>query len=276
MLAEKIPGSDLHRDSAPQPAFGDAQHPGGSLLALYVVAKDPARGIIVKVAGKIEPNPVTGQLVTTFDNNPQQPFSKFTLKFRPGATAPLVSPPDVRHYTTTRPPDTVVPALGEAQGTPDATPSSSRSRSPRESTKGPARREESHRSTPRSSPAPHNNAAGSYSPFYLRIERQDGEQEITRFSTVLPPGLTGNLTGIPFCPEADIEAAKDVTGAEEEANPSCPQASEVGHTIVEAGVGTVLAQTPGRIYLAGPYHGAPLSIVSITSARSARSTSAPS
>ena len=63
------------------------------MLALYVVAKDPARGIIIKVAGKIEPNPVTGQLVTTFEENPQQPFSKFTLKFRPGATAPLVSPP---------------------------------------------------------------------------------------------------------------------------------------------------------------------------------------
>ncbi|HXC23437.1 MAG TPA: hypothetical protein VNU28_02530, partial [Solirubrobacteraceae bacterium] len=41
----------------------------------------------------------------------------------------------------------------------------------------------------------------------------------------------------------------------------------IGHTIVEAGVGTVLAQTPGKIYLAGPYHGAPLSIVSITSAK---------
>ncbi len=112
-----------------------------------------------------------------------------------------------------------------------------------------------------------NNAGGSYSPFYLRIDREDGEQEITRFSTTLPPGLTGNLTGIPFCPDADIEASKNVTGAEEEANPSCPAASEIGHTIVEAGVGTVLAQTPGKIYLAGPYHGAPLSIVSITSAK---------
>ena len=112
-----------------------------------------------------------------------------------------------------------------------------------------------------------NNAGGSYSPFYLRILREDGEQEITRFSTTLPPGLTGNLSGIPFCPEADIEAARGVSGAQEEAEPSCPVASEVGHTIVSAGVGTVLAQTPGKVYLAGPYHGAPLSIVSITSAK---------
>ena len=54
--------------------------------------KDPQRGIIVKLAGQIEPNPVTGQLVTTFDDNPQVPFSKFTLKLRQGATSPLVSP----------------------------------------------------------------------------------------------------------------------------------------------------------------------------------------
>ena len=79
--------------------------------------------------------------------------------------------------------------------------------------------------------------------------------------------MTGNLSGIPFCPDASIEAAKGVTGAEEETNPSCPVASEIGHTIVSAGVGTVLAQTPGKVYLAGPYHGAPLSIVSITSAK---------
>jgi hypothetical protein len=112
-----------------------------------------------------------------------------------------------------------------------------------------------------------NNVGGSYSPFYLRIIREDGEREITKFTTVLPPGLTGNLTKIPFCPEADVEAARSATGAEEIEHPSCPASSEIGHTIVSAGVGTVLAQTPGKVYLAGPYHGAPLSIVSVTSAK---------
>ena len=59
-------GKDLGRDLYREPydnADSEPEHPGGSLLALYIVAKDPARGIIVKVAGKIEPNPVTGQLV---------------------------------------------------------------------------------------------------------------------------------------------------------------------------------------------------------------------
>ena len=73
-------------------------NPFNSLLSLYIVAKAPERGVIVKVAGKIEPNPITGRLVTTFDNTPQAPFSKFTLKFRSGATAPLVSPPACGSY----------------------------------------------------------------------------------------------------------------------------------------------------------------------------------
>ena len=67
LLAETIPGAIYvatpYDNPFPEPESG---HPGGSLLALYVVAKDPARGIMIKVAGKITPNPVTGQLVTTF------------------------------------------------------------------------------------------------------------------------------------------------------------------------------------------------------------------
>jgi hypothetical protein len=259
VLAEKIPGAIYIATPYDNP-FGEPAHPGGSLLALYVVAKNPARGIIIKVAGKIEPNLVTGQLVTTFLNNPQQPFSRFTLKFRPGATAPLVSPPACGSYTT------------QASLTPWSALLEPRLVSSSfETTEG------VHEGSCPSGGVPpfhpqvisgtQNNAGDSYSPFYLRILREDGEQEITRFSTTLPPGLTGNLSGIPFCPDADIEAARGVTGAEEEEHPPCPAASEVGHSLVGAGVGPVLAQNPGKIYLAGPYHGAPLSIVSITSAK---------
>ncbi len=112
-----------------------------------------------------------------------------------------------------------------------------------------------------------NNSAGSYSPMDIHITRNDGEQEITRFTSILPAGLTAKLTGIPFCPDAEIEAAKHVTGAQEEAEPSCPKDSEIGHSLVGAGVGSVLAYTPGKIYMAGPYNGAPFSVVSITSAK---------
>jgi hypothetical protein len=236
-------------------------NPFNSLLAIYIVAKNYQRGVIVKVAGKIEPNPVTGQLVSTFDETPQAPFSRFVLKFRPGATAPLASPPACGSYNA------------QAELTPWSNPLEPRlaPSTPFQIAQGVHEGPCPSGGVPPFKPqlvsGTENNAAGSYSSFYLRLQREDGEQEITKFTTVMPPGLTGNLTGIPFCPEADIETARHVSGAEEEEHPSCPAASEIGHTIVEAGVGSVLAQTPGRLYLAGPYHGAPLSVVSVTSAK---------
>jgi hypothetical protein len=237
------------------------------------VAKDPERGLLLKVAGKITPDEHTGQLVTTFarqpslnggpglEGLPQQPFSKFTLEFRSGPTAPLVSPPTCGSYAV------------QGELTPWSAPGEPRfiSSKPFELTQGVREGSCPTGGIPPFKPqvisGTQNNAGGSYSPFYLRILREDGEQELIKFSTILPPGLTGNLTGIPFCSDASIETAKLVTGAEEEEHPSCPASTEIGHTIVEAGVGTVLAQNPGKVYLAGPYHGAPLSVASITSAK---------
>ncbi len=235
-------------------------NPSDSLLGLYIVVKDAERGIIVKLAGKIEPNPVTGQLVTTFEENPQVPFSKFTLKLRQGATSPLVSPPACGTYTA------------EAALTPWSEPLTPRLVNSSFQIEngiggGPCPAGGIPPFHPSLIAGTLNNNAGAYSPMDIHITRNDGEQEITRFSSILPPGLTANLSGIPFCPDSDIEAAKLVTGAQEEAAPSCPAASEIGHSLVGAGVGSVLAYTPGKIYLAGPYNGAPFSVVSITSAK---------
>jgi hypothetical protein len=233
----------------------------GSLLALYIVVKDPARGIVVKLAGKIDANPVTGQLVTTFDGNPQVPFSRFTLKLRQGANSPLVSPPACGSYTA------------EADLTPWSAPTS-----PQHVLSPPFAIESGIGGGPCPAggvPPFHpgivagtlNNSAGAYSPLSIRITRQDGEQEITRFSSQFPPGLSARLTGVPFCPDAAIEEAKRTSGARQETNPSCPAASEIGHSLVGAGVGSTLAWTPGKVYMAGPYNGAPFSIVAITSAK---------
>jgi hypothetical protein len=235
-------------------------NPFDSLLGLYIVVKDPQLGVIVKLAGHIEPNPVTGQLVTTVDEDPQVPFSRFTLKLRQGATSPLVSPSTCGTYTA------------EGALTPwsaPLTPVSVNSSFQIESGIGGG-------PCPAGGVPPFhpglvagtvNNSAGSYTPMSIHITRNDGEQEITRFSSILPAGLTANLSGIPFCPDANIEAAKHVSGAQEETEPSCPAASEIGHTLVGAGAGSVLAYTPGKVYLAGPYNGAPFSVVSITSAK---------
>jgi hypothetical protein len=105
-----------------------------------------------------------------------------------------------------------------------------------------------------------------FSPFYVDLTRKDADQEIASYSASLPVGLTANLSGIPFCPEADIELARHKTGLREQAQPSCPSASLIGHTLVGTGVGSVLDYVPGDLYLAGPFHGDSFSVVSVTSA----------
>jgi hypothetical protein len=246
-------------------------NPSGSLIALYMVAKIPERGILVKQAGKVEADPVTGQLTTTFDDLPQIPFTTFKLHFREGGRAPLVTPPACGKY------DVVAKFTPWSAADPDnPAPSEVVTRT----SSFEVERGVDGGACPSGGLPPFhpgllagtiNNAAGHYSPFNLRLSRKDGEQEFTHFSIKLPPGVVGKLAGVPFCSDAAIAAAKARTGpnggAEELASPSCPAASEVGRTLVGAGVGASLTYVPGKVYLAGPYHGSALSIVSITAAK---------
>jgi uncharacterized repeat protein (TIGR01451 family) len=232
----------------------------GSLVAVYVVARIPARGVIVTAAGRVELNKETGRITTVFEENPQLPISDLVFSFHQGATSPLVTPPTCGLYTAQAVLNPWSVPLREDSLTSQFEITSGVNSGPCPSGGTPP-------FAPKVVSGTQDNDAGAYSPFYLRIIREDGEQELTRFSTVFPPGITGKLAGIPLCPQADIEAARHVTGAEELEHPSCPAASEIGHTIVSAGVGSVLAQASGKVYLAGAYHGAGLSVVSITAAK---------
>jgi uncharacterized repeat protein (TIGR01451 family) len=235
-------------------------NPFGSLFALYLVLHDnEERGLLIKLSGKVEADAVTGQITTTFADTPQLPFEDLTLKFRSGPRAPLVNPPTCgAHETAVRMSSWARP--GE-----------------------PLNLSSSYQVTEGADGAPCppggvlafnptivagtiNNLAGSYSPLYMQINHGDGEQQITSLITMLPPGVTANLTGVPFCSDAAIALARNKTGAQEEAEPSCPAGSQIGHTIAEVGVGSVLTSVHGGLFLGGPYQGAPFSIAAITSA----------
>jgi len=235
------------------------ENPFGSLLALYIVIKNPTLGIVVKQALEVKPDPVTGRLTTVAEDLPELPFSSFRLHFREGARSPLATPPGCGAHEVKA---VLTPWSGGGPVTststfeiisgPDAGPCPSGGLPP---------------FSPELQAGTLNNAAGEYSPFNLRLSRSDSEQEFTRFSIKLPPGLVGKLAGIAYCADAAIEAAKHRTGTEEEVSPSCPASSLVGRTLVGAGVGPSPAYAPGRIYLAGPYNGSALSIAAITAAK---------
>src|SRR5262249_51525113 len=78
---------------------GNGSNPFGSLLAIYLTVRDPQSGVLVKLAGEVTPDPVTGQLVTRFLNNPEVPFNSLRLSFFGGPRAALVNPPLCGAYT---------------------------------------------------------------------------------------------------------------------------------------------------------------------------------
>jgi hypothetical protein len=242
------------------------ENPFNAPLGLYMVLSSARDGVIVKVAGKLTPDPVTGQLVSTFTENPEAPFSRLALNFNSGPRAPLINPPKCGSYAI-HSEFSPWSAVNPANPTPDEIVSTD---SKYKVTSG-----------PNGSPCPTgaldpkleagvaNPSAGAKSPFELSLSREDGTQRFTGLSVTNPKGLTAYLKGVTTCPEsalANVSGAEGA-GATQIANPSCPANSQVG--IAEAGSGAgplPFYVKTGKVYLAGPYKGAPISLAIVTPA----------
>jgi hypothetical protein len=242
------------------------ENPFHSLIALYLVVESERFGLTLKLPGEVKPDPGTGQLTATFDNNPQLPFEDLTLHFRGGGPRSQLATPEL---------------CGSYKTTGALTPWSAESESPAEAapieeagfqiTSGPgggpcAAGPGALPFAPSFEAGTVSTQAGAYAPLVIKLARRDGEQELTRLDFTLPPGLTGKLAGIPYCPEGAIAAAAGKSGKAGQASPSCPAASELGTVDTAAGVGTEPIHVGGHVYLSGPYEGAPLSSVVITPA----------
>lgn len=240
-------------------------NPFGSLLAIYLSINDPRSGTIAKIAGRVQPDPQTGQLTTVFEENPELPLEDIRLHLFSGARASLVTPPACATYTTNA---TLTP--WSAPETADAHPSSSFQIS---SSPDGGSCPDSAGAAPKTlsfTAGTESPAAGAFSPFSLKLSRPDGSQRLAGFDLTLPPGLSGRLAGVATCSDQAIAAAEARSGvkegARELANPSCPADSRLGTVTVAAGPGPSPLHVSGSAYLAGPYKGAPLSMAVITPA----------
>jgi len=235
-----------------------------SLVALYIVARAPERGILVKQAGEVRIDPSTGQLTTIFDELPPVPYSSFEVRLREGPRAPLITPQTCGSYATTVNLTSYADPGSPVVRTAPFTVSSGAGGG------GCASSEAQLPNKPALEAGTTTPLASSYSPLVFKVSRSDGEQRFSSVVTELPQGLTGKLAGIPYCSEAQIATAQartsDGAGALELASPSCPSASQVGVVNVTAGAGSQPYRVQGKAYLAGPYKGAPLSLVIITPA----------
>ncbi len=241
------------------------QNPFGSLLAIYLAIEDPTSGTVAKLAGEVITDPQTGQVTTVFKENPQLPIEDIHLALFGGARGALITPPTCGANATAT--DLVPWTSPEGQ---DAHPTDSFQTATTPVGGTCPTSEAQLPSAPTFSAGTTNPQAGAFSPFVLHLYRTDGTQRLTGFDTVLAPGLTGRLAGVPACTDAAIAKAESRSGLEggaaEKTDPSCPAASRLGSVDVAAGAGPNPFHTQGTAYLAGPYKGAPLSMVVITPA----------
>jgi hypothetical protein len=241
-------------------------NPFDSLLAIYIAVDDPESGVVVKLAGHVEPDPASGQLTTVFQENPQLPFEEFKLQFFEGSRAALRTPAVCGSYQTS----SVFTPWSAPEGATASPTSAFQVNEPAAGTGACPRSPGEEPDQPSLQAGPENPVGGVFSPLLVALSREDGSQELERLSLTLAPGMTGKIAGIPWCPEAGIEQAENRShageGVLEQNDPSCPAASELGTATVAAGAGETPYYTTGRVYLAGPYQGAPFDIVTITPA----------
>jgi hypothetical protein len=220
-------------------------NPFGSTYAIYLLAKGP--GFYLKLPGELNLDKQTGQLKVVFDDLPQLPFESVHLDFRGGPTAPLTTPDtcgdySIRTEVTSWASPTPVVASVPMQIDEDCSGGG--------------------KFNPTLQAGVANPVAGAISPLTIRIRRQDGEQNVSRLDVTLPEGELAKLKGVEVCPDALA-----VTG-------NCGKGSQVGISTTAIGTGAfpLFVPQPGKdptaLYLAGPYKGAPYSLITKVPAQS--------
>jgi hypothetical protein len=219
----------------------------GEMFRIAIELRDDRHGIDIKLPGQVAANPTTGRLTSTFDDAPQLPFSDMTLHFKSGARAPLTTPFACQPQTT------------EADLYPWARPNTPVHKSMTfQLTSGPEGK-----ACPSPAPfAPGFSAgvssvqAGAFTPFLTTFTRSDADQSMQRVSVKLPPGLSGSLASVALCGEAQANAG------------TCGQASEIGSVTAGAGAGpTPFYVTGGKVFMTGPYEGAPFGLSVVVPAK---------
>jgi hypothetical protein len=215
------------------PASGPIASPP---YAIYLVAE--GYGLSVRLHGSVSANPTSGQLTTTFDENPPLPFDDLKLDFFGGPRAALMTPPACGTYITA---GQLTPYSSSAAATPASTFATSfdgnGAACPNPLPFGPS-----------FSAGATNTTARGFGSFVLNIARADGDQALSGISLTAPPGLSGILASVPLC------------GEPQAAQGSCPVSSQIGTATVGAGAGSEPFYASGAVFLTGPYHGAPFGL----------------
>jgi hypothetical protein len=221
----------------------------GRLFRFWVVTDE--QGVHLKLPAEIEPDPEDGQITTLFlgiqalGGIPQVPFSQLRLHVFGGPKAPVSTPNSCGTYES-------LFAFVPWSGGPAAVGGA-----PMQITSGCGKGG----FNPGIVAGTEKAFGGSFSPFSFVLTRQDGEANPKQIDLHLPQGLLAKLGGVPLCSDADA-----ATG-------TCSASSQIGKVAASTGVGDAPlwipqpGKAPTAVYLAGPYKGAPYSVVSVVPAQ---------
>jgi hypothetical protein len=230
----------------------------GDRYRIWLIAD--AFGIHSKLPGSISADSQTGRLTTTFNDLPQFPIEDFKLHYFGSERGLIGTPERCGTYSvdsTFVPWNDALPDQGSSQffsidSGPGGSPCPTGPRP----------------FAPGFEAGVSDKTAAARSPLTLALRRVDGDQNLTGLEVKTPPGFSAILKGIPYCPDAAIERLDDVAygGVTEQLSSLCPVSSQVGTAIAGAGAGSRPVYVKGKVYLAGPYRGAPLSLVVVVPA----------
>jgi hypothetical protein len=215
-------------------------------------------GVHAKLVGTFNPDPTTGRVTVALEDLPQVPFDDVQLRLFASDRGLMATPTHCTTYQVSarfHPWNSALPAVASSDNFGlDSGPAGAPC---------PGQVRPFH---PRLFAGTSNPVAGAFSKFHLKLDRDDGDQFLGDLNFRMPPGFTGDLRGISYCPEAGIAAAARRLGRDEQMSSSCPASSQIGTTNVAAGPGSHPFHAVGKMYLSGPLQGAPLSLAAITPA----------
>lgn len=231
----------------------------GNEYRIFIDAESASRGLSIRLLGNVKANPQTGQLTAQVHEAPQLPFDSVRVTLD-GAKGTLTSPPTCGPNKTSH-------SMTAWSGTPDSGAADEGFTLTTAPGGGPCAKTLGERPfAPGFATNDSNPKGGAFTQFAISSTRNDGNQELKGVDVTLPPGLTAKLAGVRYCPGKALAAAAANSGAAEAARSSCPDSSLIGSAAVSAGSGVSPYRTTGKVFLAGPYHGAPLSLAVITPA----------
>lgn len=215
----------------------------GNLFRLAIEVRSDNDGIDLKLPGSVRADPFTGQITTTFDDLPQLPFSELDLHFKTGARAPLTTSRSCGLQTTSVELASWSDKLVDTSNTFNLSGDGNGAPCPASGF------------APTFTAGSQNPVAGASTPFLVSLDRSDNDQLFQGLSVYSPTGLLGRIRSADLCSEAAANAG------------TCGDGSLIGSATVGAGTGPdPFFVSGGKVFLTGPYKGAPYGLSVVTQA----------